>query len=119
MGNYNVREYSHDAASVESALVLVVDDDDSVRRALTRGLAAEGYCVETAAEARAALSAYQYHLPVAILSDMELPGISGLELFYELRRQYGRTLQFIGMSGSPKLLALAKAAGVESLLGRC
>jgi DNA-binding NtrC family response regulator len=60
--------------------ILVVEDRDSLRRMLDRALSGEGYAVETAAsgeEALALIAERQYDL---VLTDLKLPGISGLDV---------------------------------------
>lgn len=62
------------------ARVSVVDDDASIRRALTRLLSAAGYDVATFASAEAFLAAMVNDAPDCAIVDVRLPGISGLEL---------------------------------------
>ena len=65
--------------------VLVVDDT-SVGRKLTRLLLArEGYDVRTAGSAEEALSALNEFQPKLILTDLQLPGIDGLEMIRRIK----------------------------------
>jgi len=60
--------------------VLVVDDEPSIRKVLSAHLGREGYDIETAqdgGEAIEALSRGQFH---AVVTDLQMPGIGGLEL---------------------------------------
>lgn len=67
--------------------VLVVDDDDGVRRQLTYLLEDEGYEVEAAASGSAALAtAAEADFDVVIL-DVRLPDVSGIEVFEAFRRR--------------------------------
>ncbi|MCD0167485.1 response regulator, partial [Deinococcus sp. 12RED42] len=59
--------------------ILVVDDSVSVRKALERILAPQGYAVRMADSAENALLALE-PLPDMILADILMPGMSGLEL---------------------------------------
>jgi FixJ family two-component response regulator len=61
-------------------LVLVVDDDLSVRRALSRLLRAEGYEVSTFATAREFLAYPWPSRPACLVLDVRLPDMNGLEL---------------------------------------
>jgi FixJ family two-component response regulator len=61
-------------------LVLVVDDDLSVRRALSRLLRAEGYDVATFATAGEFLAHPLPLRPACLVLDVRLPDMSGLEL---------------------------------------
>src|SRR5919106_1029807 len=60
-------------------VILIIDDDDQIRTLLTRLLSAENECtaVESAEKALALLDEKQFDL---VISDINMPGISGLEL---------------------------------------
>jgi two-component system copper resistance phosphate regulon response regulator CusR len=67
--------------------ILVVEDEHKVADMVARGLRAERYAVDTAADGEAGwamVNTYQYDL---IILDLMLPGISGLELLRRVRRQ--------------------------------
>lgn len=67
------------------ALVLVVDDDRSVRTGLGRILRSEGYAVEVFDGARALLERLStVTVPCCIVSDLRMPGMDGLALQDEL-----------------------------------
>ena len=65
--------------------VLVVDDEPQFLRALETNLRGAGYEVETAATAGEALAAAALREPEAVILDLVLPGISGVEVCRELR----------------------------------
>ncbi len=68
--------------------VLVIDDDDVSRELLTLLLTAQGYTVDAADSGEAALQHLQQSPnspPGAILTDLQMPGISGSELAQQLR----------------------------------
>jgi DNA-binding response OmpR family regulator len=70
------------------ATILVVDDEENLRRTLALILQREGYLVMTAAsvgEARECLKAGTYDL---VFLDVKLPDASGLTLLTEMRDQY-------------------------------
>jgi two-component system nitrogen regulation response regulator NtrX len=69
------------------ASVLVVDDEAGVRAALTGVLADEGYEVETAASGEACLEATARRAYDAILLDVWLPGMDGLDTLAALRQR--------------------------------
>lgn len=71
--------------------VLVVDDDQGVRRALRFGLGAEGFAVREAPSGELALDEVRIQLPAVILLDVMMPGINGVEVVRRLRSD-GRTL---------------------------
>ncbi|GHB50387.1 DNA-binding response regulator [Streptomyces xanthochromogenes] len=65
--------------------VLVVDDDDAVRRSLDRGLRLDGFRVRTADSGRAALAAIGQGPPDVLVLDVSMPGMSGIEVCRTLR----------------------------------
>src|SRR5205809_2556508 len=65
---------------VDRTTVLVVDDEDGIRQALTRFLSRLGYHVQAASNASEALQRLAEHHPEAMLCDIRMPGTSGLEL---------------------------------------
>ena len=67
------------------ATILVVDDDASVRALLRDVLECEGYDVEAAADGYAALRAVSAARPDAVVLDVMMPGLSGVEVVRRLR----------------------------------
>jgi len=65
--------------------ILVVDDDPAVSASLERALRLEGYEVETAADGTAALHALALASPDAVILDLGLPDMDGLEVCRRLR----------------------------------
>jgi two-component system response regulator MprA len=65
--------------------VLVVDDDRAVRESLRRSLEFNGYTVEPAPSGQAALEAVAAERPDAMVLDLMMPGIDGLEVCRRLR----------------------------------
>src|SRR6476469_2975521 len=64
----------------EPTTLLVVDDEESIRNALRRFLVQHGYEVAVAATGEAALGILQRQKVTGMLLDVNLPGISGVEL---------------------------------------
>jgi two-component system response regulator MprA len=71
--------------------ILVVDDDPAVRQALKRALRLEGYEVELAADGAEALEAVGSDRPDAIVLDVAMPRLDGLEACRRLRSNGNRT----------------------------
>ena len=71
--------------------VLVVDDEPAVRQALERALAADHHEVRTAADGRAALDHLVEHAVDAVVLDVAMPGVDGLEVCRRLRAAGDRT----------------------------
>ncbi|MGQ0824475.1 MAG: response regulator [Actinomycetota bacterium] len=65
--------------------VLAVDDEPPMLRALATNLRARGYEVDLAPTGEAALELAARHHPDAVILDLGLPGISGLEVIHGLR----------------------------------
>jgi two-component system, NtrC family, nitrogen regulation response regulator NtrX len=93
---------SESLAFVEGASgrVLVVDDEPRVRAMLRDCLATEGVEVATAASGADALEVVPVFQPDVILTDMLMPGKSGVDLLGALRRA-GITVPVILISGNP------------------
>jgi len=73
--------------SAEPTTVLVVDDEDGIRQALTRFLTRLGYQVQAAANATEALERLAAHHPTAMLCDIRMPETSGVELLPKVLAQ--------------------------------
>jgi two-component system response regulator PrrA len=69
----------------DAPLVLVVDDDRRIRQALDRALALEGFNVETAADGSEAIGTIGERAPSAVVLDVTMPGIDGVEVARRLR----------------------------------
>ncbi|MDR9502541.1 MAG: response regulator, partial [Desulfurivibrionaceae bacterium] len=70
----------------EAGMVLVVDDDPQVLRAIKAILEEEGYLVDDCHDGAAALQAFQGKEYDAVLSDIKMPGMDGITLLEELHR---------------------------------
>ena len=66
--------------------ILIADDDRAVRDALRRALALGGYDVELAADGLQTLDAVAQAAPDALVLDIGMPGVDGLEVCRRLRR---------------------------------
>lgn len=66
-------------------LIVVVDDDERVCRAIERLLSSEGYRVRTFTRARAYLAAYEQSGPACVVVDIGMPEMDGLSLLLESR----------------------------------
>ncbi len=69
-----------------NAYVAIVDDDAAIRTALGRALRMENYDVELFEDGSSALRAIQLRAPDAIVLDLQLPDIDGLEVCRRIRR---------------------------------
>ena len=57
--------------------ILIIEDDQAILKLLQRGLAYEGYTVDTAIDGRMGLIAARDHTPDLVVLDWMLPGMDG------------------------------------------
>ncbi len=74
-----------DEEGAAGPVVLLVDDDAAIRRAVGAGLELEGFRVVRASGGRAALAANETVRPAVILLDLAMPDLDGLEVLAQLR----------------------------------
>ena len=79
--------------------MLVVDDDHSVRESVAMTLMAAGYDVVAAEDGFRALSQLRKKLPDVVVSDLDMPGMSGFELLSVVRRRFPQ-ISTVAMSGA-------------------
>jgi FixJ family two-component response regulator len=91
-----------------ATLVLVVDDDPSVRKSLTRLLASAGYAVEAFASAREFLARERHAGPCCLVLDVRMPGLSGLDL-QEALAAAGRRMSIVFVTGHADVPMSVKA----------
>jgi EAL domain-containing protein (putative c-di-GMP-specific phosphodiesterase class I)/ActR/RegA family two-component response regulator len=73
------------SGSIRVARVLIVDDDPAVLRAHARAISTHGYRVDTALDGEAAMRAVREASYDVILSDIDMPGMNGLEFLDRIR----------------------------------
>jgi CheY-like chemotaxis protein len=81
------------------ARLLIVDDEPSIRYTLSCLLTEIGYDVRSAADGISALLEIRDQVPEILLSDLNMPGMSGFELLSQVRQQFP-AIQTIAMSGA-------------------
>jgi len=89
-----------------SSKILVVDDDPQIRKLLTDLLTHDGHEVDAVEDAPTALKLLLRHRYSLLVTDLELPGTSGLELIHEVRGR-GMSLPILVVSGNQELLLKA------------
>lgn len=90
--------------------ILVIEDEADLREILKANLGKEGYTVFAARDGETGLKMARAEMPDAIILDLMLPGLDGLEVCRLLKRD---TL----MAGIPVLMATAKAEDVDVVTG--
>ena len=81
------------------ASLLIVDDEPLIRTALSSILTEMGWCVRTAQDGYSGLEEIQREVPEVLLSDLNMPGMTGFELLTVVRRKFPTVLT-IAMSGA-------------------
>jgi len=98
-------------------MVFIVDDDESVRKALKRLIKSVGLNVETFATAQEFLSRERYEGPVCLVLDVRMPGLSGLDLQHELTKaDFTLPIIFITGHGNVPMSVRAMKAGAVDFL---
>jgi CheY-like chemotaxis protein len=82
------------AESSDRPLILLVDDEPSVRQVMARTLTDRGYDVRTAADGESAITILEglRILPAIAIVDLEMAGVGGEELARTLARRYPEVL---------------------------
>lgn len=91
-----------------SAMVFVIDDDPSVRQALSRLIRSVGLGVEAFASAQEFLDYSRPQCPGCLVLDIRLPGLSGLDLQKELAAA-GKSLPIVFITGHGTILMSVQA----------
>ena len=86
--------------------ILIVDDEDRLRLSLSYMLQKEKYRVETATNAEEALACLKSHPYDLMFLDLNMPGMSGIDLLVEVHRHYPRM----------PVLILTAHAGLDSAI---
>lgn len=96
------------------ARILVVDDNESVRKALFRLLAVEDcvVCGEAADGARAIEAARQL-TPDLILMDLSMPGMSGMDAARQIRQEFPAMPIVLMTEPDPEIIAAARQLGIR------
>jgi len=70
-------------------VILIVDDEEGLREGLSRLLEGEGYAIVAAETGEEALQILQQSHIDLVLTDMRMPGMSGIDLLKKIRESYG------------------------------
>lgn len=102
--------------------ILVIDDEEPIRKLAMRVLKQEGYEVDAAANGQIAIKSFKAHPSDLVITDIMMPDMDGLEVIQELRRLQP-DLKIIAMSGGGTMkaelaLKLAKGFGAGRMLSK-
>ena len=100
-------------SSGERPRVLVVDDESVIADTLTEILSRSGYAATAAYDGTAALESALLAPPALLISDVVLPGMSGIELAIQMRRIFPdcKMLLFSGQASTRDMLTAAHRDG--------
>ncbi len=93
---------------MEAAKILVVDDEKPILMLLKEALGQWGYQVTTAASATEALETLRSGLFDALITDVRMPDMSGLDLLREVRKQ-DESIEVVMMTGYPTIASAVQA----------
>lgn len=71
---------------MNASTILIVDDEPQIRRVMRTTLTSQGYAVVEAKSGEEALEKFRTEAPSLILLDVNMPGMSGLDVCREIRR---------------------------------
>jgi two-component system response regulator RegX3 len=91
----------------EPPLILVVDDEQSYRDALSVALQREGFAVDVAADGVEAIQRFDASRPALVLLDVMLPKVSGIDVCREIRSR----------SRVPIIMVTARSAEIDAVVG--
>lgn len=98
---------------MSSAKILIVDDAQQVRRVLRTALSADGYTTFEAGTGEEALESIRASTPDAILLDVNMPGMGGLETCREIRRSLDVPILMLTVRNAEQDKVLALDAGAD------
>ncbi len=92
--------------------LLIVDDDESLRWVTQVQLQQSGYEVKAACDAKEALQVLQDSTPDLVITDMKMPGMSGLDLLKKIRTAYPEVIVIVATAfGTVETAVEAMKAG--------
>ncbi len=103
----------------EGPLVLVVDDDASLRELIRASLSLDGYSVREAASAEEALAAIEDTAPDLVLLDVVMPGVDGWQMLQRMQERHG-SIPVIMFSGKvdEESATEAEQRGAQGFIGK-
>jgi FixJ family two-component response regulator len=107
------------AIEAKAKMVSIVDDDDLMRAALQGLLKSAGLPAQSFASAEEFLRSGHQHDTACLISDIRMPGVSGLELQAQLNADHCRIPTiFITAHGDAKMRIQAMRAGAKEFLAK-
>lgn len=97
----------------ERSRILIVDDETQITRVLKTALSSQGYEVRTAADGESGYQAVFDWLPDLVITDLSMPGMSGVELTRTVRERSRVPIIVLSVRGEEKTKVEALDAGAD------
>lgn len=99
--------------------ILIVEDEPTTAWALAEGLSDDGFTIDTFRTAEEAWSWLQQRRSDLVISDLRLPGMSGLDLAKRLRRgRHAQPVIIVTAYGNPDTLQELRQAGIADCFSK-
>lgn len=113
---------------IETARILVVDDEPQITRVLKTVLTSQGYDVRSASEGESALASFREWTPELVITDLCMPHMDGVELCRRIRESSSVPIIVLSVRGEEKTKVdaldsgaddyVTKPFGIEELMAR-
>ncbi|HEY6271178.1 MAG TPA: response regulator transcription factor [Terriglobales bacterium] len=97
----------------ERSRILVIDDETQITRVLKTTLSSQGYEVKTAADGESGFQAALDWLPDLVITDLAMPGLTGVELCRALRKRSQTPIIVLSVRGEEKTKVEALDCGAD------
>lgn len=101
---------------MNSARILIVDDEPQITRVLRRALSSKGYEVQAASEGEEALTVFNQWKPNLIISDLSMSGMGGLELCRRIRSVSQVPIIVLSVKGEERVKIEALDTGADDYI---
>ena len=98
---------------IDNRKILVVDDEPQITRTLRHSLSAHRYDVRTAADAESALDTFRDWHPDLVITDLQMPETSGIELCRQIRDIAKTPIIVLSVRGDERTKVEALDAGAD------
>ena len=98
--------------------VLIVDDEEAIRRLIRNTLEQAGYHVYEAADGKEGLSRYRQAPTDLVIMDILMPDQDGLESILTLRREFPKA-RIMAITGGSDMIGILNFLDVARMLGAC
>jgi len=78
-----------------SRKVLLIDDDDSLRRVTEYSLHSAGFQVLSAADGKQGLASFRTDSPQVVITDIQMPGLSGYDILQQIKSERPETIVIV------------------------